>query len=272
MNRIDQTFRRLKRQNRKALIGYITAGYPNKPSFRKLVPLLEHSGLDLLEVGVPFSDPIADGPTIQHASQIALENGVTLHWILRSIRNLRRESIALPVILMSYCNPIHAMGIDRFFKAARASGVDGLILPDMIPEESGPYARAAKREGIALIFLVAPITPKPRIRAIARKTRGFLYAVSMTGVTGVQKAVPAQVTGFLKMVGGVSSRPVAVGFGLTTPEQIQAVSRYADGVIVGSALIRAIEKSKGSSFNAAGRFVESLARALNPGKDTSYAS
>jgi tryptophan synthase alpha chain len=272
MNRIEQTFQRLKRKKRKALIGYITAGFPTKLSFRKLVPFLEQSGLDLLEVGVPFSDPIADGPTIQHASQVALANGVTLDWVLRSVRDIRARSAALPIIFMSYCNPIHAMGIDRFFKTARHSGVDGLIIPDLIPEESGPYAQAARREGIALIFLVAPTTPKRRIRMIAQKTRGFLYAVSITGVTGVQKAVPTHVSRFLKTVRSASSQPVAVGFGLTTPPQVHAVSRDADGVIVGSALIRALEKSNGSSFRAAGRFVQSLARALNPGKDSSHAS
>lgn len=271
MNRIDQTFRELKREKRKALIGYITAGFPKKASFHMLVPFLERSGLDLLEVGVPFSDPIADGPTIQHSSQVALANGVTLDWVLRSVRDLRADGVKLPIIFMSYCNPIHAIGVDHFFKEARRSGVDGLIIPDLIPEESEPYARAAKREGIALIFLVAPTSSRDRIRAIARKTRGFLYVVSMTGVTGVQKAIPLKVSAYLKTVRALSSQPVAVGFGLTGPAQVHAVSRYADGVIVGSALIRAIEKSNGSSFNAAGQFVRSLARALNPRKDNLHA-
>lgn len=272
MNRIDRTFRNLKHRRRKALIGYITAGFPTKPSFRKLVPFLQQSGLDLIEVGIPFSDPIADGPTIQHASQVALANGVTLDWVLRSVREIRAQGATVPIIFMSYCNPIHAMGIDRFFRAARHSGVDGLIIPDLIPEESAPYATAARREGIDLIFLAAPTTPKTRIRMIAKQSRGFLYAVSLAGVTGTQKAVPAQVSRFLKTVQSVSSRPVAVGFGLTTPQQVHDVSLFADGVIVGSALIRALEKSKGSSFTAAGRFVQSLARALNPGKDSPHAS
>ena len=271
-NRIDQTFSRLKRAKRKALIGYMTAGFPTKSSFGRLVPLVEQSGLDLLEVGVPFSDPIADGPTIQQSSQVALANGVTLGWVLSAIKDLRRRGVKLPIILMSYCNPIHAMGIDRFFKAARQCGVDGLIIPDMILEESRPYARSARSHGVDLIFLAAPTTPKARIREIARQTRGFLYAVSMTGVTGVQRAVPARVAGFLKTVRSVSVRPVAVGFGVTTPAEVQAIARYADGVIVGSALIRAIRKSKAPSFKAAGRFVASLARALNPGKDFHHAS
>src|ERR1035437_6410605 len=152
MNRIDQTFKSLKQVGQKALIGYVTAGFPTKAGLRTLVPLLETAGLDLLEIGVPFSDPIADGPTIQHSSQIALQNGVTLVWILQSVAKLRRQGVKLPIILMSYCNPIHAMGIEAFFKAARGAGVDGLIVPDLIPEESAPYTRSAARQGVALIF------------------------------------------------------------------------------------------------------------------------
>jgi len=262
-NRIDQTFRRLKRQKRKALIGYITAGFPTKASVKTLVPLLEKAGLDLLEMGVPFSDPIADGPTIQYSSQVALKNGVTLKWILKSIADLRRQGVKIPIVLMSYCNPIHAMGIDAFFQRAKSSGADGLIIPDMVPEEGEPYSRAAQKYAMDLIYLVAPTSSKPRIRAIAAKTRGFLYAVSLTGVTGVQKVLPAEVSGFLKSVKAVSTRPVAVGFGITSPRQAQDLSRHADGIIVGSELIRRIEKSAGTKFNNAAHFVKSLRQALD---------
>src|SRR5581483_10083554 len=139
MNRIDATFRRLKAERQKALIGYITAGFPNKASFPVLVPLLEKAGVDLLEIGIPFSDPMADGPTIQHSSQVALKNGATLHWVLHSVRLLRKQGVKLPLIFMSYCNPIHAMGTKEFFRQAKASGVDGVIIPDMIPEEAASY-------------------------------------------------------------------------------------------------------------------------------------
>jgi len=262
-NRIDHLFSELKKRKKKALIGYLTAGFPTKPGFRKLVPLLEQNGVDILEIGVPFSDPIADGPTIQYASEVALKNGGTLDWILYSVKTLRHEGVRLPLVLMSYCNPVHAMGIDRFFRRAKSAGVDGVIIPDLVPEEGGPYARAAKRNGIDLIYLAAPTTPQARIRMIAKQTHGFLYAVSLTGVTGVRSAVPKEVASFLKSIKAVSRKPVAVGFGLTTPHQVRDISRQADGVIVGSALIRAVEASKGPRFEKAARFVRSLKGALH---------
>jgi tryptophan synthase alpha chain len=262
-NRIDRTFASLKNKRQKALIGYITAGYPTKASFRPLVRLLENAGVDLLEIGVPFSDPLADGPTIQHSSQVALKNGVTLDWILKTVHQLRNDGVHLPFIFMSYCNPIHAMGLDRFFKRGQASGVDGLIIPDMIPEEAAPYARMSEKYGMDLIYLVAPTTPKSRIRWIAQRTHGFLYAVSLTGVTGVRKALPGVVSRFLKSIRSVCNKPIAVGFGLTTPNQVRAVGAHADGVIIGSALIRAIEKSKRSHFQGAVRFVRLMKGALH---------
>jgi tryptophan synthase alpha chain len=262
-NRIDHTFSRLKKSKGKALIAYVTAGFPTKASFPKLVHLVEDSGADLLEVGVPFSDPIADGPTIQHASQVALQNGVTLSWILKSVHHLRRQGVTLPLVFMSYCNPIHAMGLDAFFKRAKAVGVDGLIIPDLIPEEAGPYEHLARKNGIDLIYLVSPTTPRQRIGQVAQKTHGFLYAVSLTGVTGVRKAMPAEVAKYLKWVQSASHKPVAVGFGLTTPDQVRAISRHADGVIVGSALVRMIEKSKKTQFAGAARFIRSLKGALD---------
>ena len=261
-NRIDLTFRRLKQARQKALIGYVTAGFPTKASLSKLVPLLEKSGMDLLELGVPFSDPIADGPTIQRASQIALTNGVTLDWVLRSVKDLRRKGVQFPLILMSYCNPILALGVKTFFQKAASSGVDGLIIPDMIPEEAGPYARAARQTGVHLIFLVSPTTPAGRIAMIANRTRGFLYAVSVTGVTGARKSLSHDVPAFLKSVKTNCHKPLAVGFGLSTPDQVKSISRYADAVIVGSALIKAIERSKKSSFQGAARFARSLKGAL----------
>jgi tryptophan synthase alpha chain len=263
LNRIDQTFSRLKKTKGKALIAYVTAGFPGKASFPPLVHLIEDSGADLLEVGVPFSDPIADGPTIQHSSQVALQNGTTLEWILVAVHKLRRQGVKLPLIFMSYCNPLQAMGLAAFFKRAKAAGVDGLIVPDLIPEEAGPYEPLARKYGIDLIYLVAPTTPKARILQVAKKTHGFLYAVSITGVTGVRKALPPVVARYLKSIQSACQKPIAVGFGLTTPEQVRRVSRHADGVIIGSALIREIEKSKKSRFAGAARFIRSLKGALN---------
>lgn len=261
MNRIDKTFRRLRQEGRKALIGYVTAGFPHKASLRTLVPLLEDAGLDLLELGVPFSDPIADGPVIQKASQAALANGATLKWVLEAVGDLRPR-VRLPILLMSYANPIYSMGAEDFFKRAQASGVDGLIVPDMIPEEASWLAPAG-RHGVHLIFLAAPTTPEDRIRRIARMTRGFLYAVSLTGVTGARAALPPELPAFIKKVKALSRRPVAVGFGLSTPAQARAAARHADGVIIGSALIKEIENSMGRHFTGAVRYVRLLRKALD---------
>jgi len=261
-NRIDSTFKRLARERRKALIGYITAGHPTLGSLKNIVPLLEEAGLDLLELGVPFSDPIADGPTIQHSSQIALNNGATLSWILKSVRELRAR-VKLPLVLMSYSNPIYSMGPKRFFEQAKQAGVDGVIIPDLIPEESGEFGRSARQTGVHLIYLAAPTTPKARLSRIARASRGFLYAVSVTGVTGARHTIQHDVSGFLKTVRKASRCPIAVGFGISSPEQARTLSAQADGVIVGSALIKQIESSKHKAFAGAARFIRSLRTAMD---------
>lgn len=266
MNRIDKTFAALKRSKRKALIGYVTAGFPTKAKFPETVRRLEKAGLDLVEVGVPFSDPVADGTTVQRASQKALDNGVTLNWILNTVAVLRRD-VSLPIIFMSYSNPILAMGMDRFFARAKVSGVDGVIIPDLTPDEGRPYEIAAAAHGLHVIYLVTPNTDNNRMRQIARKTRGFLYAVSLTGVTGARKALSPEVPSFLNRLRRLSSAPVAVGFGISTPEQVRRISRHAAGVIVGSALINHLEQS----LPSAERFVASLRSALNP-KGDSHAS
>jgi tryptophan synthase alpha chain len=261
-NRIHDTFAALKKKKEKGLIGYITAGFPTRASFRVLVRLLEEAGLDLLEVGVPFSDPIADGPMIQESSQIALKQNAHLGWILKEIAWLRANGIRLPLVLMTYSNPIYAMGVKSFFQAAKQVGVDGVIIPDMIPEESDLYRQAAKLNGLSLIYLVAPTTPKKRIKQIAARSDGFLYAVSVTGVTGARSTVQSHVPQFLKTVKSASRIPVAVGFGVSTPAQARDISRYADAVIVGSSLIREIQKSQATRFSGAVRFVRSLKGAL----------
>jgi tryptophan synthase alpha chain len=257
-NRIDQTFRRLKQKRGKALIGYVTAGFPSKKGFVSLLLDLEQAGLDLVEIGVPFSDPIADGPVIQNASQAALANGVTVPWILDTVHRLRYYT-DMPVILMSYANPILAYGPERFFTDAQKAGVDGLIVPDLIVEEAGLFTRAATAAGIKLIHLVSPTTPVPRRAMIAQKTRGFLYAVSLTGVTGTRQALPSGLPKFIQSLKTVSPVPVAVGFGISTPDQARAVASYADAVIVGSALIRELGRSKKSAV----RFIQTLKGAID---------
>jgi tryptophan synthase alpha chain len=262
MNRIDATFARLRSERRKALIGYVTAGYPTKDSFAAAIPRLVEAGLDILEVGIPFSDPIADGPTIQAASFGALKNGVTLTWILEQVTALR-ALVHAPIVFMSYSNPILAMGAKKFFQAAKAAGVDGLIVPDLIPEESGLFDEAANKAGVLLIYLIAPTSSKERIHQVAARSRGFLYAVSVTGVTGARTALPAGLPAFLKTARLASARPVAVGFGLSTPEQVKEASVHADGVIVGSALIKEMEGSQNNNFQGAVNFIRSLREALD---------
>jgi len=261
MNRIDETFKALKAKQDKALIGYLTAGYPDKKSFEALVPRLVEAGLDMLEIGIAFSDPIADGPVIQQASQKALDNGVTLDWTLQATARLR-QTIKIPFIFMSYCNPIYAMGLETFFKRAKESGVDGLIVPDLIPDVAGPYEQAAQQHGIHLIYLASPTSPKARLVQIAKQTRGFLYVVSLTGVTGARADLPKDLGAFVVRARGTSRVPVAVGFGISTPAQAKAVGKLADGVIVGSALIKAVSASQAPHFSEAISFVTSLKKEL----------
>ena len=260
-NRIDQTFARLKTRGEKALIGYVTAGFPTLEALEVLVPPLAEAGLDMLEIGIAFSDPIADGPTIQKASQTALDNGVTLEWTLAATRRLRAK-VQIPFIYMSYCNPILSMGLDAFFAAAQAAGVDGLIVPDLIPEEAEHFSRAGQAHGVHLIYLASPTTPAARLKTIGRDTRGFLYVVSLTGVTGARRELPKNLSTFVRQAKAASVAPVAVGFGISTPDQAREAARHADGIIVGSALIKAIESGAGASYADAAAFVTSLKKEL----------
>jgi tryptophan synthase alpha chain len=259
MNRIAKTFLDLKAKGEKALIGYVTAGYPSKDGFETLIPKLVDAGLDMLEIGIPFSDPIADGPVIQKASQVALENGVTLDWAFGAAERLRNK-LSIPFIFMSYSNPIYAMGVDAFFKRAKNVGVDGLIVPDLIPEVAPIFGQAATREGVDLIYLAAPTTPDARLKSIAAQTKGFLYIVSLTGVTGGRTELPKELNSFVQKARKVSPVPVAVGFGISSPELARHVGALGDGIIVGSALIQAIGHS--SDFSEAARFTASLKKEL----------
>ncbi len=270
INRLDRRFREIRQEGRKALIGYITAGYPDKRSLETLITELEKAGLDILELGIPFSDPIADGPTIQRSSQVALAAGTTLPWVFATVARLRSR-VQLPLVFMTYSNPIVAYGIAAFFHQAERSGVDGVIVPDLITEEGGRFEREAHKHNVHLIFLAAPTTPLARMQEIGLRTRGFLYAVSLTGVTGARKALPKTLPSFLRKLRTVTKAPVAVGFGLSTPTQVREASRYADAVIVGSALVDAVSRSRDHQFKEAIRFVRSLKQALKR-KEPSHAS
>lgn len=257
MNRLIRRFQTLRRGGRKAFIAYLTAGYPSLEKTLYCARELERAGVDVLELGVPFSDPVADGPTIQFSSQKALEKGATLEKILRLVARFRRSS-QVPVVLMSYLNPVHRRGYRAFARDARKAGVDGLIVPDLIPEEADALRKALEAEGLALIFLVAPTTPPRRRRMIAGCTRGFLYAVSLTGVTGARRALPRDTARFLKGLRRVSRSPVAVGFGISRPDQARRFGALADGIIVGSAFIENLRHA---------RSLTSLARSLRRALD-----
>jgi tryptophan synthase alpha chain len=260
MSRIGQTFAGLRRRGERALIPYFTAGDPSLGITRQLLAEAARRGADLIELGVPFSDPLADGPVIQRASQRALASGVTLGRVLELVREARGE-VSLPLVLLTYYNPVLAFGLKAFAQTAVEAGVDGVIVADLPPEEAGPLSVEARAAGLDLVHLVAPTSPPERMRMIARRSRGFIYAVSLTGVTGVRAELPPDLARYLRDLRAVTTKPICVGFGLSTPEQAAAVARYADGVIVGSAIVRLVEEAPTGSETLVpevGRFIASL--------------
>lgn len=241
MSRIQETFARLATKERTALMPYVTMGYPALNSALEVVPALVEAGADLIELGIPFSDPLADGATIQASSQHALENGMTLARCLEQAGMLRAQGIEVPLVMMGYYNPILQMGIEAFADRAAAAGIDGAIVPDLPPEESDTLRGALHDRGIDLIFLLAPTADEERIRDVAEQASGFLYLVSLVGVTGARDRLPVELEDFVHRVRSATDLPLAVGFGIGTPEQAGRVARMADGVIVGSAVIRSLE-------------------------------
>jgi tryptophan synthase alpha chain len=262
MGRIELTFERLARTGRAALMPYLTMGYPERESALELVPALVEGGADLVELGVPFSDPLADGATIQAASQRALANGMTLLHCLEQAAALRGAGLAVPLVLMGYWNPVFQMGAEEFARRAKDSGVDGVIVPDLPPEEAESAEGALRAEAIDLIYLLAPTSDDERASMVAERTSGFLYLVSLTGVTGARDELPPGLEGFVERIRPLAAVPLAVGFGISTPAQAAAVARVADGVIVGSALIRALGESE-SPVDAARAFAESLREGID---------
>ncbi len=258
MTRIEATFKRLKARGEKALIPFITAGDPDLATTRALALTLAARGADLLELGIPFSDPLADGPTIQAASTRAVKGGVHLAEVLELVGDLRRE-ITLPLVLMGYYNPILQYGLEKTAKDAARLGVDGFIIPDLPLEEAGPWRDAALQEGVAPIFLAAPTSGAARIRKAARLTRGFLYYVSVTGITGARTELPPDLAAALKEVRSLVKCPLAVGFGISTPEQVKWLAPYVDGVVVGSAIVQRVAKLRGQELlKEVGNFIAAL--------------
>jgi len=239
-SRIAKTFRDIRKKNGKAFIPYIMAGDPGIQRTRELIRILEDCGADIIELGVPFSDPLADGPTIQKAAQRALDEGVTLKKVIELVAELRVAS-QIPIILMTYYNPVYKYGEERFAHDAVAAGVDGIIVPDLPPDEADNLIRHSRKSGLDTIFLLAPTSTDSRIQKVSRASSGFIYYVPITGITGAKLSLDASLESHMARIRNVTDKPVAVGFGISTPEEASAISRFADGVIVGSAIVKRIE-------------------------------
>ena len=254
MSRLAEAFSALK--GRTALIPFLMAGEPDLETSGRLLRADAGVG-DIVEVGVPFSDPIADGPTIQRAGQRALAGGMTLSNALALVRDLRRQ-IDRPIVLLSYLNPVFQYGFDRFCAAAREAGVDGVVIPDLPADEADPLIAPAKDAGLDTIFLVAPTTSETRIRLASERSRGFVYCVSLTGVTGARAEVPREIENLVRRVKALTTQPVCVGFGVSTPAQAAAIGRVADGVIVGSAIVDVVERAGPGAEEALVAFLRAL--------------
>lgn len=262
--RISKTFTRLKREGRKALIPFITAGDPNLSVTEKLIYVLEEAGADIVELGVPFSDPMADGPVIQAASERALKKSVTLTQILALVKKVRKKS-EIPILLMGYYNPVFVMGHEKFSRLAGEAGVDATLVVDLPPDESKDLKKALRKNKIDLVHLLAPTSDDERIKKASKSGSGFLYYVSLTGVTGARLTITNEIKGQIQRIRSYSSLPIAVGFGIAKPDQARIISRVADGVVVGSALVKIIAREgRGKTVTRkVDRFIHLLRKALD---------
>jgi len=259
MSRIRDTLVELRHSGRGGFIPFITAGDPDLVTTELLLVELAAAGADIIELGVPFSDPVADGEVIQRASERALRRGVTVPDALRCVSNVKKH-IDVPIVLFSYLNPLLKSGRDRLAEEVQRAGIDAVLITDLTVEEAGPWISAFHNRGVDLIFLVAPTTSGERLRRIAQQASGFIYAVSRAGVTGARNEMPRDAESLVKRVRAVSDLPVAVGFGISTPEQVSQVWRFADAAVIGSALVSQVEKLADSPDLVAG--VGEFARSL----------
>ncbi len=264
MNRIDKKFKQLKKEKKKAFVAYIAAGDPSLKVTEKLIFELENCGVDIIELGIPFSDPLADGPTIQAASERALKNKVDLRAIFKLVAKIRKHS-QISIVFMTYFNPVYRYGIDRFVRDSAVKGVDGVIVPDLPPEEAAELVNAARKKNFKTIFLLAPTSSKKRIKLISKVSSGFIYYVSLTGVTGTRDKLPLEVISRLNTIKKFSKKPLCVGFGVSKPSQITYLKKMADGIIVGSAIVKVIQKNLGKKnlVKNVGRFTKKLVEATH---------
>ena len=265
--RLDETFARLRARGERALMPYFTAGDPSLADTRRLVAEAERRGADVVELGVPFSDPLADGPVIQRAGVRALAAGASLARVLELLATLRADGVRLPIVLMTYYNPVLAFGLKSFARTAADAGADGVIVPDLPYEEAGPLRAETEPAGLDFVQMVAPTSTPPRMRALARVSRGFVYVVSVMGITGERRGLPPDLDAQMRALRLVTTRPLCVGFGVATAEQVGAVGRLADGVIVGSAIVRLVERHTGDPklVDEVGNFIEALKSPLKVG-------
>jgi tryptophan synthase alpha chain len=244
MNRIDKKFGELRKKNKKAFITFITAGYPGLNITKKLILEFARIGVDVIELGVPFSDPLADGPVIQESSQEALRKNVHLIDILKLVKSVRK-SVSIPICLMTYYNPVFCFGEKKFLSEAKVAGVDGVIIPDLPPDEGSVFIKSANKAGLDIICFLAPTSTQERIKFIARISRGFIYYVSLTGVTGPRERLSPDLKNNLKRIKIYTRKPVCVGFGVSSPSQVKQIYKISDGVIVGSAIVKKIKENIG---------------------------
>jgi len=259
MNRIEKKFKELRKENKKAFIAFITAGYPNLTVTEELIYEFDKIGVDILELGVPFSDPMADGPVIQEASQVALKKNTHLIDILKLVKKARKN-INMPICLMTYFNPVFCFPEKDFIIKAVESGVDGIIIPDLPPEEGKEFIRAAKSKGLDTICFLSPTSSLKRIKLISRVSNGFIYYVSLTGVTGERNKLSVDIARKINLIKKYTPKPVCVGFGVSTALQAREIKRVADGVIIGSAIVKKIKENIGKPglINKVSSFVATL--------------
>ena len=259
MSRIAETFAKLNRENRRGFIPFITAGDPNLETTRELIVELARAGATLIELGVPFTDPMADGPVIQRASERALRHRFGLNEILQTVAEVR-EQTDVPIILFSYFNPLLQFGIENLAREAKRAGVDGILVTDLAPEEASEFAPVLRANDLDMIFLVAPTSTDERLQMVAERASGFIYAVSRAGITGAREEMSAEAEKLVRRVRKFSDLPVAVGFGISKPEHVNDVWRYADAAVVGSAIVEEIEKAKSAAdaVSKVGRFARQL--------------
>ncbi|HEU4754791.1 MAG TPA: tryptophan synthase subunit alpha [Armatimonadota bacterium] len=257
MSRITDRFSELRARGETGLVIYIMAGDPDLETTRRLIPALERAGADVIELGVPFTDPLADGPSIQAANERALASGTTLGDILGLVRDVRQET-QIPILLMTYYNPIFRAGQEQVARAARDAGVDGMLITDLPPEEAADWKQAAADAGLDTIFLLAPTSTEERIRIAAENASGFVYCVSRTGVTGVRQELPEDLHTLLDRIRARTDQPIAVGFGVSTPEHVRQIGQWCDAAVVGSAVVNLIAREGRDSVASVARFVREL--------------